>query len=81
MTPDEWRSWARAAVIAIGVFALFGMGALVLTAWQLTIVRRDVSDSRAAITALTVRMDGLDAHGTQALREHQSEMTAHSTAR
>jgi hypothetical protein len=79
MDANEFRDaikWDRYLIagVAILVFAF-----LFLIAWQLTLVRKDIVDIRIAATALGMRVDTMDAHGTRALADHRLE--AHDRAK
>jgi hypothetical protein len=79
MDANEFRDairWDRYLIggIAVVVFLLF-----FLIAWQLTLLRKDMVDVRIAATALTSRVDSIDAHGSRALAEHKLE--AHDRAK
>jgi hypothetical protein len=71
-----WLSWDRRLIIgiAVGVFAL-----LALVAVQLVLIRASITDTRVMITALTMRVDSMDVHGSRALLEH--EKAAHDRAK
>jgi len=68
--------WDRRMIvgIAIVVFALLG-----LVAVQLILMRASITDARVMITALTMRVDSIDEHGTRALAQHRLE--AHDRAK
>jgi hypothetical protein len=79
MDANELRDalqWDRRMIvgIAIVVFALLG-----LVAVQLILMRASITDARVMITALTMRVDSIDEHGTRALAEHRLE--AHDRAK
>jgi hypothetical protein len=79
MNDDDVRyalKWDRRAIMAIGV-TVFAV--LALVAVQLILMRASITDVRVQVTALTMRVDSIDEHGTRALAEHRLE--AHDRAK
>jgi len=79
MDANEFRDalkWDRYLIAGVGILAFAFM---FLIAWQLTLVRKDIVDIRIAATALGMRVDTMDAHGTRALADHRLE--AHDRAK
>lgn len=79
MQEDDIRyalKWDRRMIAGIGVavFAILG-----LVAVQLILMRSSITDVRVQVTALTMRVDSIDEHGTRALAEHRLE--AHDRAK
>jgi hypothetical protein len=79
MNEDDVRyalKWDRRAIMSIGIVVFAVMG---LVAVQLILIRASITDARVMITALTMRVDSIDEHGTRALAEHK--LAAHDRAK
>jgi hypothetical protein len=79
MEPAEFRDAIKWDRYLIGGIAILVFAFMFLIAWQLTLLRKDVVDIRIAATALGMRVDTMDAHGTRALADHRLE--AHDRAK
>lgn len=69
----EWNRWAFVGSMVI-LFLL-----LLLLAFQFVLMRREIVDIRVRATALAVRVDSMDEHGTKALARHA--LSAHDRAK